>query len=131
LINYGCVEGSFGVVDKYSYNNEKENEYPLYLAIKTLNPELCGDSRVRAPRGLRLFCGQSALPTPLIELWPPLLRMQEVREFLEELRLMKKLDHGCIVDYKGFGTFHDKHGRKLIFVVRHFIFCVTSTQPTL
>lgn len=80
-------KGSFGVVDKYSYNNEKENEYPLYLAIKTLNPELCGDSR-------------------------------EVREFLEELRLMKKLDHGCIVDYKGFGTFHDKHGRKLIFVAQ-------------
>jgi len=80
-------KGSFGVVDKYSYVESPDQEHHLNLAIKTLNPELCGDSR-------------------------------EVREFLEELRLMKKLDHGCIVDYKGFGTFHDKHGRKLIFVAQ-------------
>jgi len=43
---------------------------------------------------------------------------REVKEFLEELKLMKKLDHGCIVDYKGFGTFNDKHGRKLVFVAQ-------------
>eukprot|EP00192_Tetraselmis_astigmatica_P012904 CAMPEP_0117648470 /NCGR_PEP_ID=MMETSP0804-20121206/421_1 /TAXON_ID=1074897 /ORGANISM="Tetraselmis astigmatica, Strain CCMP880" /LENGTH=404 /DNA_ID=CAMNT_0005454073 /DNA_START=692 /DNA_END=1906 /DNA_ORIENTATION=- len=78
-------KGSFGVVDKYAY--QSDDNVVQFLAIKTLNPELCGDTR-------------------------------EVKEFLEELKLMKKLFHGCIVAYKGFGTFHDKHGRKLIFVAQ-------------
>ena len=31
-----------------------------------------------------------------------------------------QLSHPCIVDFKGFGTFKDKSGRTLVFVVRSF-----------
>lgn len=34
-----------------------------------------------------------------------------------DIAFAAQLNHSCIVEFKGFGTFHDKQGRKVVFVV--------------